>query len=317
MIDIRPYNHGDSERWNEFVVRSRNGIFLHLRNYMDYHADRFLDFSLIATDERGRWRAILPACRRGSEISSHAGLTFGGWILDAKTDALTMMDVVEASVDFMRSAGCSTLIYKPVPHIYTSYPAEEDLYALTHAGATLSRSMLASVVDMSHPIPFDMAYRQDVRRAQKSGVLVAQATHPEEWSEFWSLLTCHLSERFGAKPVHTIEEISLLRDRFPENIRLYTARKDNQLLGGVVVYHSAVAAHSQYTALSELGRTLRVLPALHACAMDAAAKMGERYFDFGTSADDDSPSGLNEGLVRQKIASGARGVLYNTYTLAF
>lgn len=317
MIEIRLYSPEDCTRWDEFVDASRNGIFLHKRGYMDYHADRFADFSLIAIDGRGRWRAILPACRIGAEIHSHAGLTFGGWIMDRKTDALTMIEIVGASIEFLRQHGANRLVYKAIPYIYTNYPAQDDLYALLHAGATLSRSMLSSVVDMADPIPFDMAYRQDLRRAAKEGVVVSRVENDHDWIEFWQLLTAHLRARFGADPVHSLAEITLLRTRFPENISLYTARKDNRLLGGVVVYHSAAAAHSQYTALTDLGRSLRVLPAIHECAMQTAARMGERYFDFGTSADPQSPSGVNEGLLRQKIASGARGVLYNTYTLSF
>ena len=33
--------------WDAFVRSSRNATFLHERGYMDYHADRFQDHSLL------------------------------------------------------------------------------------------------------------------------------------------------------------------------------------------------------------------------------------------------------------------------------
>ena len=317
MIEIHRYSPEQCARWDDFVAASRNGTFLHKRGYMDYHADRFSDFSLVATDAHGRWRAILPACRIGNELHSHAGLTFAGWIMDRKTDALVMCNVVEAMIPYLRAQGIDTIIYKAIPYIYTDYPAEEDVYALLRHGAILKRTMIASAVDLANPIPFDMSYRQDVRRARNLGVEVREAVADGDWIEFWQLLTAHLKSRFNTSPVHTLAEISLLKGRFPENIRLYIAHQEGTLLGGVVVYHSKTAAHSQYTAISDQGRAMRILPSIHAFAMDAAGKMGERYFDFGTSADSASPTGVNEGLISQKIASGGRGVLYNTYTLSF
>lgn len=316
MISIRRYNPADCGLWDEFVRNSRNGTFLHLRPYMDYHADRLADYSLVAADARGRWLAVMPACRQGSVVSSHAGLTFAGWIMSNKADALNMLEATRTAIDFMAADGADTLLYKAIPYIYAGYPAQEDVYALMQCGATVERTLLGSAVDLSDPIPFDMAYRQDVRRARTSDVTISEAKTDAEWLDFWRLLSAHLKERFGTTPVHSFAEISLLRSRFPENIRLYAARAAGELLGGVVVYHSRVAAHSQYTALSAAGRERRILPAIHAAAMDAAKGMGEKYFDFGTSADPDSPSGLNEGLVRQKIASGARGVLYTTYRIS-
>lgn len=317
MIEIHQYTPDQASRWNDFVVNSRNGTFLHCRGYMDYHADRFSDFSLIATDSNGLIFAVLPACRVADELFSHAGLTFAGWIMGNRTDVITMLEVMQAAMGFLSQHGIRRLIYKAVPYIYTSYPAEEDVYALLRAGATIERSMISSAVDLAAPLPFDMSYRQDVRRVHNLGLTVSDTSEESDWIEFWQLLTSHLQSKFNTAPVHTLAEISLLRSRFPANIHLYTARKDNELLGGVVVYHSRTAAHSQYTALAETGRRLRVLPAIHARAMEAAAQMGERYFDFGTSADVSAASGLNRGLIGQKIASGARGVLYTTYTLSF
>ena len=90
MYRIRPYTAADRPAWNDFIRRSRNGVFLFQREYMDYHADRFEDASVIVESAQGTPRivAVLPANRRhapdGDHCVTHGGLTFGGLVMDEK-----------------------------------------------------------------------------------------------------------------------------------------------------------------------------------------------------------------------------------------
>lgn len=56
-FSIIRYNPALVDEWNEFVTRSKNGTFLFDRRYMDYHSDRFEDFSLMFYRE-GRLYAL-------------------------------------------------------------------------------------------------------------------------------------------------------------------------------------------------------------------------------------------------------------------
>ena len=80
MITVRRYTPADKPLWDGFVALSKNATFLHYRDYMDYHSDRFNDFSLMAFDG-GRLLALLPANLSGDTLYSHQGLTFGGWLM--------------------------------------------------------------------------------------------------------------------------------------------------------------------------------------------------------------------------------------------
>ncbi|MCI6404225.1 MAG: GNAT family N-acetyltransferase, partial [Prevotella sp.] len=40
---IQRYDNRMQQSWDEFVARSRNATFLHYRDYMDYHSNRFHD----------------------------------------------------------------------------------------------------------------------------------------------------------------------------------------------------------------------------------------------------------------------------------
>ena len=47
MFEVKQYTQEQAQEWNEFIEDSRQGTFLFNRSYMDYHADRFQDASLM------------------------------------------------------------------------------------------------------------------------------------------------------------------------------------------------------------------------------------------------------------------------------
>ena len=61
MISISRYTQNKQTEWDDFVKVSKNGTFLFLRSYMDYHSDRFQDHSLMFYNEKGKLIAVLPA----------------------------------------------------------------------------------------------------------------------------------------------------------------------------------------------------------------------------------------------------------------
>ncbi len=312
MITIEQYNDSMSGLWDDAVRASRNGTFLHLRGYMDYHRDRFVDSSLVARDDE-RIVALLPACREGDTLYSHRGLTYGGWLVPSRHfDVTTMLEVWNKATDLLRGIGIANIVYKAVPHIYHNYPCEEDLYVLFRAGAQLVESNISATIDLDEPLSFDRGNKRNVNLAIKNGVVVGESTR---WADYWHVLDSLLMEKYDRHPVHTLEEIDLLRSRFPENIKLFTATQGDEILAGVVMYFCGnEVAHSQYIASTERGRELKALTLLFDHLIKEAAQAGFRYFDFGISTEGGGRY-LNEGLVRQKCRLGGRGIVYNTYKL--
>jgi len=312
MISVDQYKPSLHELWDEMVKNSRNGTFLHLRDYMDYHSDRFVDFSLIARDD-DRILAVLPACREGNTLYSHRGLTYGSWLVPLKHfDVTTMLKVWDAAARFLREAGVARLVYKAVPHIYHRYPCEEDLYAIFRNNGHLLESSISTTIDLDEPLPLDRGNKRNVNLAMKNGVEVGESC---EWQAYWQMLDTLLMEKYGKHPVHTLDEILLLQSRFPEYIRLFTAKHRGEMLAGVVMYCCGnEVAHCQYIASTEKGRQLKALTLLFDYLINESSQAGYRYFDFGISTEDGGHY-LNEGLVNQKCRLGGRGIVYNTYEI--
>lgn len=308
-ISVARYDPADAAEWNAFVARSRNGTFLFDRRYMDYHADRFTDASLVIRAD-GRLLAVLPADRRDAVVRSHGGLTYGGLVLDESAGLGAVGEMLAGVSGRFREDGATTLVYKPVPWIYARMPSEEPLYALHRAGARLVGRDVLTVYETGRRGTVQDRRTRAVKKARKAGLTVSES---RDYAAFWPVLDANLRQRHGVSPVHSVTEISMLAARFPENIRLFTAGAGSALEAGAVVYVSSEVCHVQYNAASETGKEIGALD-LVLEHLAGAFQGAVRFFDFGASTEERGAY-LNEGLVSYKEGFGGRTVVQDTYEL--
>jgi hypothetical protein len=309
-MEIFRYTPADRAEWDAFVDASRNGTFLFRRGFMDYHADRFADRSLLFRD-RGRLIAILPANERDGVLYSHQGLTYGSLLLADDTRAAQVGEAFDALVGYLRAEGFAKLVYKPVPSFYHRLPSHEDIYFLFRHGAERTACALASTVNLREPLPAHTRERdRALQRALKAGVEV-RAT--DALAPFWAVMEANMMSRFGVRPVHTVDEMALLRSRFPDKIRLFCAMQGDELLGGALLFDTGRVIRVQYAHASPRGKQLGAVDLIYTRLIDAYAPT-HLWFDFGQCTEEDGRV-LNEGLIHYKEGFGGRGTLYETYTL--
>lgn len=306
-IEIRRYVSQDAPAWNSFVQASANATFLHDRRFMEYHADRFEDHSLIV-HSGGKTLAVLPANRVGNVLQSHGGLTYGGFVVGASMSASLMVDIFVHLREALTLMGITQLAYKAVPHIFHKYPAEQDVYALVQQGAQLVRCDLSSAIAIGQAPTMSKSKRQGVTRAQKAGLKVSEASY---LAPFWSILTDRLSQAYQTAPTHNLSEIEQLQSHFPDNIRLFTAQDVNELRGGILVFECGHTVHVQYMATNEAGRISGALDLIIDYLVRNTYR-NKRWFNFGVSTTQGGQC-LNVGLSRQKEMFGARSVVFNQY----
>jgi hypothetical protein len=306
MLTLRPYAAADAAAWDALVDRSRNGNLLHRRGYMDYHADRFVDRSLVV-ERGGEFVAVFPANVQDRAVTSHGGLTYAGLIASHALRAESTLALFEQIGNHYRALGVQRVIYKAVPHVFHAFPAEEDLYALHRLGARLARRDLSSVIALQEPYRFTPGRRRAVTRAKRAGIDVQTNADP---AGFHRLLSEAL-RRHDAVPTHSLAEMRLLQSRFPQHIVLHEARRDGALLAGVLIYDFGHVVHTQYLAASAEGRQLDALSLLLAQLIEHTYA-SRRHFSFGISTEQQGQV-LNAGLVAQKEYFGARAVVHDIY----
>ncbi|URX61802.1 GNAT family N-acetyltransferase [Luteibacter anthropi] len=307
MLSVRPYVAADAPAWDAVVERSRNGNLLHRRGYMDYHADRFTDASLVI-EKAGEMVAVLPANIDGAYVTSHGGLTYAGLISTRALRAVATLEVFERIGAHFRAQGVTRLIYKAVPHVFQAYPAEEDLYALHRLGARLHRRDLSSVIALQGVFHFTEERRRAIQRARRSGLTM---TSGGDLAAFHALLS-HVLAAHDAAPTHSLDELRLLKSRFPGHIVLHEVRDNDELLAAALVYDLGPAVHTQYLAASDEGRRRQALSLLLGDLIEVVYAH-KRHFSFGISTEQ-AGMVLNNGLVEQKERFGARSVVHDFYT---
>ncbi len=307
---VTRYTPGDADAWDAFVRASRNGTFLLERGFMDYHADRFHDHSLLLHEASGQLAAVLPANEHDGVLHSHAGLTYGGFILGQQTGVADVLGMLDAVRKYLCNLGFTRLHYKTIPSIYHRQPSEDDRYALFRADAVLVRRDVLSVVAREDRLHYQERRIRGIKSARRLGVELAESM---DFAGFWPMLDDVLRSRHGVSPVHSLAEIEYLHARFPTRIRLFTACHAGATAAGVVVFESDRVAHVQYIAVADAGRRLGALDAVFDYLLTTvfAAKP---WFDFGISNEDQGRT-LNVGLVEHKEGFGARAVAHDYYTL--
>ncbi|MCG3209398.1 MAG: hypothetical protein FOGNACKC_03022 [Anaerolineae bacterium] len=310
-MKIYPYTSNNKTEWDDFICNSKNGTFLFYRDYMDYHADRFRDHSLIVSNEQDQIIAVLPANARETVLISHEGLTYGGFIVNEKMSTPLMLETFEASFQYLAKQGFTQLIYKTIPHIYHSTPAEEDTYALFRHNAELYRRDVLTVVNYCGvPLKFQQRRLRSIKKAKNHQLQVKESN---DFSQFWAILTANLSNKYGINPVHTIDEIKLLAHQFPAQIKLFAAYKEDTMQAGAVVYLSPNVCHVQYNATTLDGANTGALDLVIDHLINVY-RPSKRYFDFGISTEDNGCY-LNIGLVDYKEGFGARTVTHDFYKI--
>ncbi len=310
-MQVRQYNEHDRAAWDKLIDGSRNGTFLLQRAYMEYHADRFDDCSLLFYNDRGVLVALMPANRVGEVLYAHQGLTYGGLVMHETLYTADLFALFDALKHWMREHGLTACYYKRIPAIYHCTPCDEELYALRSHGAVLEQQQL-SMACSGHRLAYNSNRKRGVKKANRAGCTVVETT---DLSSFWSVLSDNLQATYGAKPVHSLDEIYYLKQQFEQAIRCFVCMDaSGSVQAGVLVYETPTCAHFQYISASAQGKELGALDFLIDELLQSVFP-NKAWVDFGTSQDASTATQLNEGLIHQKEGFGARGIVYETYLL--
>ena len=282
------------------------------RNYMDYHQDRFCDHSLLFYEEE-ELVALLPMSEKDNVWTSHGGLTYGGFITDNKMKQHTMNDCLQALVQYAAENGAKEIVYKTIPHIYHEQPAEEDRYALFVNGAIPLAVETSTVVNLCAPLKMPKGRKAQISRARREGCVVQKLADAQDIERFMALENEVLQEHHNTKAVHTGAEMELLCKRFPENIQLYAAMKDGEMIAGTILFVYGQVVHTQYMAANEQARQLGALDLTISTVIEEF-KDKKLWLDFGISTEENGKV-LNNGLIAQKEGFGGRTNVYEIWKL--
>ncbi len=303
----------DIDKWNQFVEVTSNSTFLFHRSFMDYHKDRFTDHSLMVYDDKDNLLACFPANQSSdTEVWSHQGLTYGGFMMKAETKLPVYLEVYKAILQYYNQLGVKIISYKAFPRFYNDLQTDEVEYCLFLSQAQLYRRDTALAIDRSHRIPYSGNIRREAKKALKQGVTVNE---DQNFEGFWKgVLIPNLQARFGVNPVHSTQEMVMLKNAFPDKLKLFTAKNtEGEILAGTVMFEMKNVAHCQYISATDDGRKLGALNLLFTTLIDEHF-LDKRFFDFGI-ANENNGKEMNHGLLAWKERMGGRTYSHDFYLI--
>jgi hypothetical protein len=307
---VKKYEASNSVAWDNFIDTAKNATFLFKRDFMDYHKDRFEDYSLMVYKDDALY-AVMSANRKNSTVYSHQGLTYGGFVLQSSAKLISSFEAFKAMLQFLSSQGILKLDIRVIPPFYNVLPSDELVYFLFLANATLIKRDVVFLIDYQNKLKFQKNRREGINKANRMGLSVKMDTNFEG---FWNeILIPNLKNKHGVAPVHSLSEIKLLADRFPDNIKQISVYKENKIVAGTTVFLTETTVHPQYVSGNTDKNIYGSLDLAYNFIIEKY-KDTKRYFDFNISSEENGKY-LNEGLIFWKESCGARTYTVDNYVV--
>jgi len=299
QYQIRTYQKEDFALWNNFILEAKNATFLFNRNFMEYHSDRFDDYSLMVFDGQ-KLVAVLPANRVGNTVYSHQGLSYGSLVVRTDSRIKEYILLFKEVIKFLNETGIDVLEIKILPKIYNRTIADEIDYVVFLMDSDCFRADVYLTMDSE--INY-MPNRNRKRALKIARGLNIEIREENDFDSFWNqILIPNLKERFGIEPVHSVTEIKKLALLFPNEIKLFNAYQNGVLKAGVVLFLTEKVAHFQYSSGGNDRNENAALDMLFDTLIQKYSS--KKYVSFGSSSENNGLK-LNEGLAYWKESFGA------------
>jgi hypothetical protein len=307
---VEKYTKENRLAWDTFISGAKNATFLFARDFMEYHSDRFTDYSLLVYKDDLLY-AVLPANIVGDKLYSHKGLTYGSLVLSKSAKLLYTFEAFKALLAFLDAKAISTLELRNIPTFYNTMPSDELSYFLFKANATLIKRDALMVIDTSTKIKFQKNRREGINKAKRNGLTIAVE---HNFEGFWNeILIPNLQKKHGVAPVHSLEEIQLLAAKFPDHIKQVNVYKDNVIVAGTTLFLTKTTIHPQYVSGNSDKNAFGSLDLAYDYIINHFDS-SKRYFDFNISSEENGTA-LNSGLIFWKESCGARTFVADNYLI--
>ena len=297
---VKQYQESDYDNWNAFIGQAKNATFLFHRDYMEYHKDRFVDFSLMIF-ENEKLVAVLPANKVGAIVYSHQGLTYGGLVYSPKIIGEKVEHILDSLLSFFKGNGIQFFYFKPIPLFYSSKGNAEMDFFMLKKGAFLDKKEMNLAINLAMPLTISKSKLKHFRKIEE---LDLELVEEQQLESFWKLvLEPRLIEKYNAKPVHTLQEMTELKENFPNNIKQFSVYYKDVIIAGITLFETETVVKSQYGATTKNGEELRALDFLFINLIQKYKREGKLFFDMGI-VNDDNEKGYHSGLLKQKEELG-------------
>jgi len=318
---------GNQHMYDTFVRNSKNGTIFHEMNFLSYHQDRF-DTIYLMTKKGNSPMAVCAGVIQededGKGFIAHKGSTYGGPVIKNGGGYSYGNKIFDSIIEYLTDNEFDYWQFRLAPSHLCETQAEEVEFEALQRGGKLLPPELTTFVQLRDDIDsmdqlldqFSSRARRAYRKADDTGIEVKW--DDPDLASYHEILSETLDERYEAEPTHTLEELELLKRKYPNRIFLTTAYHNNKMIAGsLIMLLNTVSAHAFYFATRQdsyqLGGLNKVIP-------DAILTLHQDHqiynFNFGISSGKYGKT-PNSGLFKFKEGFHNRNILRKTFKLHF
>jgi len=267
---------------------------------MDYHNDRFEDFSILIYKNKSLV-GLIPANRLKNTVYSHQGLTYGGLLLETNSKVLFLEEIMTAVKKFYKDNGVTDFQLKSFPSGYPHYQTIPISSFFKNSKSKIITTYKSLAIDYSKGVKIHKTKLKHQRKGLERGLEIRL---DNDFKTFWTeVLIPKLKDRYQTKPVHSLDEIEQLHSFFPDKILQFNVYLQDKILGGITIYNKGAVVKSQYSATTFEGQNNYAIDVLFLYLINHFKNIGTQFFCMGTVTTNDS-LGYNPGLLKQKQELG-------------
>jgi len=321
-LSIEKFSNKDDEKWDNFIMNnSINGTLLHSRKFLNYHKNKFSDYSLLIK-KCASIVAVVPACEVVEEnkriFYSHKGSTFGGIVINSVYNNISHIDsVISILEQYLNEQGFDKVILKNTSEIFCNDNTSLLDYFYFKYGYS-SYNELSLYIDFKKydsiiENNFSASKRRDLKYSLKYNLQFKILKTDDEVNDFYKLLVLSLTNH-NTKPVHSLEELlDFKNSRLSDIVEFYGVYyKDNLIAGSMVFNFNNTVFHTQYLASDSVYSKYYPMNFLNYNLIREAYLNSFRFFSFGISTEKQGEI-LNTSLAQFKEGFGAMSSINRTY----
>ncbi len=189
-ISLRRYHYQDKVTWDNFISKTDLGSVLHYRNYIEYHSDRFNDFS-ICFWKGETLEAVIPGTNHGDSWDSHSGLTFGG-LISISNDPADLVNKTLLLDEYLLREGFTSSSITLASRSFFRDGNDALIFALSQAGYEILQNHLNQVLEYNGNLPHKKL--TNARAAIRKGVKISNS--PEKLAELYDIIKLNLESKY-------------------------------------------------------------------------------------------------------------------------
>lgn len=315
-MEVLKYTEDWKQEWDEFVWKSNNGTMFHTQKFFDYHAPGKFEFNHLMFVDKGRIVAVLPGSMKGDMFESPIGASYGS-IVTKDVKFAEAMELVSSLLDYGKQEGIKEFMLTPAPIIYERVQNQNMDFAMLWQGFKFDLHYISSAIKLDKDTDiisrFGQSARRDVRKTLKNENVRVEIN--ENYDEFYPILLENKA-RHNVKPTHSLDELLLLRDLLPEQLKLFMLYyKDEPIAGSSMFFCNDQVALCFYNMLKYDYQHLKPIQRIMYEVVKYSTEHGYKYVDIGvsqdTSADDPMTPSMN--LIKFKERFDAKTTMRNTF----